>query len=195
MPKYSTIDEGLNSNHNRIERISYLFAILCFFLSFLLKRWFIYGDVIVTLTLLLIFSIVCFRVRMSYVRNINRWFYARFHNKKFTIVFLISLFSLIISLYVFFILLFSDFFITSLGGALSDGIIYRRITHFLLNDVFLGAIISNIILFYIVIFIEEYIMIFIVFLKVCAFRDKAINDIMSYSNCYLQEELKHERRR
>lgn len=101
MPKYSTIDEGLNSNHNRIERISYLFAILCFFLSFLLKRWFIYGDVIVTLTLLLIFSIVCFRVRMSYIRNINRWFYARFHNKKFTIVFLISLFSLIISLYVF----------------------------------------------------------------------------------------------
>lgn len=195
MPKYSTIDEGLNSNHNRIERISYLFAILCFFLSFLLKRWFIYGDVIVTLTLLLIFSIVCFRVRMSYVRNINRWFYARFHNKKiYYCVFNIPVFFNYISV-CFFILLFSDFFITSLGGALSDGIIYRRITHFLLNDVFLGAIISNIILFYIVIFIEEYIMIFIVFLKVCAFRDKAINDIMSYSNCYLQEELKYERRR
>ena len=195
MSKYSEIDNELNANHHKIEKISCLFAIFCFSLSFLFKRWFIYGDIIITSILILIFSILCFRVRMNYVRNINRWFYARFYKKNFTFVFLISLFSLIISLICFFILLLDDFFIIWYGDVLSDGVIYRKVTHFLLNDVFLVSLISKIILFYIVIFIEESIMVFIVLLKVCVFREKAVNDIRSYSTYYLQEELKYEQKR
>lgn len=195
MPKYSTIDEGLNANQNKIERISYLFAIFCFLLGLLSKRWFIYGDMIVTLILILIFSVICYQIRMNYVRNINRWFYARFHQKNFTLVFFMSFFFFILSIYVFLILFLGNFFITLFGVNLSDGVIYRRVTQFLLNDIYLGSAISKVILFYMVIFIEEYIMIFIILLRLYIFREKTVNEIMSYSTYYLQEDIKHEWRR
>lgn len=85
-----------------------------------------------------------------------------------------------------------QFFITLFGVNLSDGIIYRRVTQFLLNDIYLGSAISKVILFYMVIFIEEYIMIFIILLRLYIFREKTVNEIMSYSTYYLQEDIKHE---
>lgn len=184
MAKYSRVDEGLNLNQKKIEKISFVFALLCFILSFLLEKIFPYADIIITLILVSIFSIVCLRMRMAYIKNINRWFYARFNHIKLVYVFILSIlvfYMLGICLGLFMLgETFTNFFGVNLDVTRAPG----RMTHFIITDLFLGKLISKYLVFYLIIFLEEIFVIFLIFLRIVLFRQKAIDDIMNNAEFY-----------
>lgn len=132
-------------------------------------------------------------MKMNYVENMNRWFYARFYNRSHISLFLLTVVVFPLCTFIVFALLSRDFFVFFSEDELATSK-YSRFGYFVLNDEFLGAMISKFLLFGMVMAMEECIMIFIMLFKVLFFREKTMNAIMSYSK-YYSVEAENERRK
>ncbi|OOH85472.1 hypothetical protein BMT54_11745 [Pasteurellaceae bacterium 15-036681] len=181
---YSKIDIKLNQIHRKLEAVSCLFGVvwailLCFFYNRI-----VYVNYLIDLFFILLFIILIIKSKYLYLKDINRFFYARFGDRSFIITFASHLLVLFLYFFIFLALILGQDFLMRLGIVLNQNTIYGRFSLFLISGSFLSTVIAKSLILYLIMFIIDAFIVVIVFIRVVIGGKREIFKIMSYSNTY-----------